>query len=188
MAYKFEDKFVHFRWDDSLKGKKVFYADSISALEEDVAEGEDIRVLIGAGDTLAYPFLIEVEGGASPTNWKFVYYDSNYEVKLAYDEGKLIEQRSNIDGEWYVDVQPTWEEWVEYRIKPEENSEVNGKKTLEWTDLNVGDIIETFIGQYHKAMVTQIDFDDDCWNKHIYAGNLWLSDVDLRDWRKVKND
>lgn len=203
MAYRFEDKFIHFRWDDSLKGKKVFYADSISCLEEDVAKGEDYKLLIGASENKMYPFLISGSEELSDTNWKFVYYDPNYEVKLAYEEGKQIQYKAKDTGNWcdwenYLgkcsfcnDVEyrikseinamenmPTWAETNKYRIKP------NG---LKWTDLNVGDIIETFTERHCKEMVTRIDFDDDGLGKHIYVSNSWIADVDLKDWRKVKN-
>lgn len=271
MAYRFEDKFVHFRWDDSLKGKKVFYADSISCLEEDVAKGEDYKLLIGASENKMYPFLISGSEELSDTNWKFVYYDPNYEVKLAYEEGKQIQYKAKDtgnwcdwenylgkcsfcndveyrikseinayvilnqtdgipkllwrfdegkesrhiyfrgtprecsdyieshnkfapvmkaweDGEevefmyedgttWLMENMPTWAETNKYRIKP------NG---LKWIDLNVGDIIEFCSENHLKAMVTEIDFKDDC-GRHIYAGNEWLTDVKLENWRKVKN-
>lgn len=270
MAYKFEDKFVHFRWDDSLKGKNVFYANSIDCLENDVDKGEDYRLLLGASEVENFPFHIK-KGGEVGTNWKFVYYDPNYEVKLAYEEGKQIQYRAKGTGNWcdwdnslcrcpflddveyriksevnaYVSLNrtegtprllwtfdegeesrhiyfrgtpkgccdyieshnkfapvmkawedgeevefmykdgctwlsagsPTWTETNKYRVKP---------KVLEWTDLNVGDIIEICSVEHRKAVVTEIDFKDG-WERHIHAGSRWLSDTDLKNWRKVKN-
>lgn len=119
MAYKFEDKFVHFRWDDSLKGKKVFYADSIGSLEDDVAEGKDYGLLIRASGSKDYPFLIKGdEEEETPTNWKFVYYDPNYECKIACEKGKTIQFKCQ---SIWMDIEgiPAWNENCEYRIKPE---------------------------------------------------------------------
>lgn len=274
MAYKFEDKFVHFRYDASLKGKKVFYADSISCLEDDVTKGEDCRILLGACESDLYPFLIEgrESEGESASNWKFVYYDPNYEAKLAYEKGKKI-QFLTTENEWldcrnkpdwseytkyrikpettayvilnrddgvpkllwkfdieeenryiyyrgslrecaeYIDShikfasvmqawedgktiqfkkagcsvwvnvleEPVWSVDIDYRIKPEED---NVREVLEWTALNIGDIIETFIGRHRKAMVTEIDFTG-AYDAHIRAG-YWLKDKELENWRKVR--
>lgn len=53
---------------------------------------------------------------------------------------------------------------------------------LKWTDLKVGDII-----RYNEvaAMVTAIDSDDDDYDYHVYAGNDWIHDNDLKYWDKV---
>lgn len=273
MAYKFEDKFVHFRWDDSLKGKKVFYADSISQLEEDVAEGEDIKTLIGANEHSTTPFIIEEEDGMS-ADWKFVYYDPNYEVKLAFEKGMVIQYRAKDKGDWcdwnnslgkcpfldaleyrikptteaYVilgqvddvpklfwnfdkeikkesrpiyfrgtldecvdyieehkrfapvmkaweegkkiqfsssvdeweDVKtPAWSTMIDYRVKPEED---NDEKVLKWTDLKVGDVITD--GKT-TAMVVVSSPES---HPHIFIGYKWITDVELKNWKKVKND
>lgn len=179
MAYKFEDKFVHFRYDDSLQGKRVFYADNIDNLERDVAEGEDCRVLIGASEATGYPFLMD---RSYDVNWKFVYYDPNYDVKLAYEEGKQIQYKA-IDAENWSN----WDdslgkcpfcEWAEYRVKPEEG---NDDKVLKWTDLKVGDFITN--GET-TAIITAISSEG---YPHIFIGYRWLADVELEDWRKVKN-
>lgn len=169
---EFEDKFVHFRWDDSLKGKKVFYADCISTLENDVAEGEDYRELLRYSGNEACPFTIKSSDGEQNNNWQFVYYDPNYEAKRAYERGKLIEHKSDIDDEWYVDVQPTWEEGAEYRIKPQ---------GLQWTDLGIGDVITD--GETTAMVVVSSSKS----YPHIFIGYRWLTDVELKDWRKVKN-
>lgn len=121
MAYRFEDKFVHFRWSDELKGKKVFYADSIDTLEANVAESANIGVLIGATGENRTPFLVKAEHVEHSVPWKFVYYDPNYEVKVAYEEGKTIQISG--DGETWVDWEddhdPDWDSVFQFRIKPE---------------------------------------------------------------------
>lgn len=271
MAYKFEDKFVHFRWDDSLKGKKVFCADCISTLEYDVAEGEDYRELLRYSGNKTCPFTVKSSDGEHDNNWQFVYYDPNYEVKLAYEEGKKIQYRAIDTGDWcdwnnslgicpfldafeyrikpmleayvflkqigsvlrllwnfdkveeschkyfrglpsecctyieshnkFAPLMKAWEDgkviqfkrsdgvwedlsspaWVstyEYRVKPDENED---KKVLEWTDLEVGDFITN--GKT-TAIITAIDSES---YPHIFIGYRWLVDVELEDWRKVKN-
>lgn len=183
MAYKFEDKFVHFRWDDSLKGKKVFYADSISTLEEDVAKGEDIMTLIGAANKHdTSPFCIEDEDGTT-TDWKFIYYDPNYEVKLAFEKGMVIQYKAKDTGNW-CDwdnslCKCSFHEDIEYRVKPEED---DNEKVLKWTDLKVGDVITN--GET-TAMVVVSDSKS---YPHLFIGYRWVADVELKNWKKVKND
>lgn len=136
MAYKFEDKYVHFRWDDSLKGKKVFYADDIGTLETDVVEGANIGVLIGATGLKSHPFHIKSENIEDSIPWKFVYYDPRYEVKIAYEEGKQIQVSG--DGEMWVN----WED----KREPDWNSRrhVSNSKVSqsENTRANAGDETE----------------------------------------------
>ena len=112
---KFEDRFVHFRWDDSLKGKKVFYADSLEGLENEVFSEKNCEMeIITDFYNKAYPFCIDGDG------YKFVYYDPNYELKLAYEKGKKIQFKCF--GEWTDIINiPVWSEDTEYRIKPENN-------------------------------------------------------------------
>lgn len=170
---KFEDKFVYFRYNDSLKGKKVFYSDSIYSLEQDVADGEDIRTLLGLSQQQANPFTIEGNEGESNTYWKFIYYDPNFECKKAYEQGKQIQFKNHT--EW-LDVvgKPEWSDGVKYRIKP-------SKPSLKCTDLKVGDIIQN--GD-RVVMVTAIDKREDNGLVVVYA-NRWLADRQLEEWRKV---
>ena len=118
MAYKFEDKFVHFRWDDELKGKMVFFADSIKDLEENVCTGsEEMKILDGRIPNSDYPLVV------GRSSWKFVYYDPNYDIKIAYEEGKTIQYKAKDTGRWCdwdnsLGKCPFLDD-VEYRIKPE---------------------------------------------------------------------
>lgn len=52
---------------------------------------------------------------------------------------------------------------------------------LTWKDLKIGDLITN--GRY-TAMVIEIDYEanDDT---HILAGASWISDEELKDWKKV---
>lgn len=58
---------------------------------------------------------------------------------------------------------------------------VSEPEVLKWTDLKVGDIITNDL---LTAMVTGIDSDPD--ELHIYAGDVWYSDEELKEWRKVE--
>jgi hypothetical protein len=53
---------------------------------------------------------------------------------------------------------------------------------LKWSDLKIGDII---CCNNVTAQVTAIDFaeEDEC---HIFAGDIWFSDDELKYWEKVK--
>lgn len=51
---KFEDKYIHFRWDDSLKGKECFVGDEIKALERAFHENDKARIVNERSSV--YPF------------------------------------------------------------------------------------------------------------------------------------
>lgn len=53
---------------------------------------------------------------------------------------------------------------------------------LSWTDLEIGDIITNGVKKY---MVTGIDLNGG-YGSHIYAGQEWITDNDLTDWKKVE--
>ena len=53
---KFEDKFVHFTWDESLKNKSCFVADSIPKLKS-AFEDDSRKTITGYSDDENYPFL-----------------------------------------------------------------------------------------------------------------------------------
>lgn len=163
---KFENKFVYFDWSDSLRGKKVFYGDDLLTLENNALSGNtDFMAIVEGGHDKVTPFIV------ADDYWKFVYYDPNYECKMAYENGKTIQVLS-VSGEW-EDCIPRWSDADKYRIKPEEPS-------LQWTDLKVGDIIQR--GGI-IAMVTVIDAGD-LNNMHIFA-QKWIVDDELKEWRKV---
>lgn len=121
---KFYDKrFVHFEWTDELVGKKCFL-------------GNNITELLGKVETSNPIHLFEVEKTPDPDRpfqrarvqfreyYRFAYYDPNYEIKVAYLQGKVIQCKEDNRG-WF-DTQrtegyqePDWEHW-EFRLKFEE--------------------------------------------------------------------
>ena len=128
---EFEKKFVHCMWDESLVGKLCVFADDIPDLKQHVERCDPhyIAVLQAAirntdMDTLVYPFYKDANAN---TGYRFVYYDPNLECKIAHEQGKQIQFRSdNTDDtdDWVDAKEPTWSERLEYRIKPEPVFEV----------------------------------------------------------------
>ena len=112
MGYKFFDKRYLIMPDDKdIVGKKVFYADHLDMLICDIESGDVSRN--GVLDTMitdcSFPFYID------SSRWALVYYDPNYECKVAYSQGKQIQFRT-YDGKW---KKPLWSETDVYRIKPD---------------------------------------------------------------------
>jgi hypothetical protein len=116
--YKFEDKFIKFRWDDNLINCMVFYANDLPTLEKYVLS-KDInkRSIPSKSSSTKSPFLCNDE------NHKFIYYDPNYEIKLAFERGEEIQARLLMDlakeSDWKDIKSPDWKDNYEYRIKPE---------------------------------------------------------------------
>lgn len=125
---KFKKEFVHFMWDDKLKGKKVFYAGDIDTLIRDVADGKDMHIVKESGFS-DVPF--EVNGDS----WTFVYYDPYYELKREHEQGKKIQALlpGNI---WVIIEDPRWDYPPDqYRIKPDEPKEskpITNRELSKW--------------------------------------------------------
>ena len=119
---EFEKKFVHCTWDDSLVGKLCVFADDIPDLKQRVerCDSNHIAVLQVPDystdmDALAYPFHKYINANKG---YRFVYYDTNLECKIAHEQGKQIQFRTH-DGKWEdVTEKPLWHEGIEYRVKP----------------------------------------------------------------------
>lgn len=113
----FDKKFVHFMWDDSLEGKKGFFADSMSVLQTKVNATEaETPVSAMQSSNEAYPFFTSI--GSNDFIYKFFYCDPNYDCKRAYNEGKQLQVKT-ASGEWLDVYTPDWSKQFEYRIKPE---------------------------------------------------------------------
>ena len=115
----YDKKYVYFEWEDKLEGKKVILAHTIKNIKEFVANGDKGR------------FFIAQKGNDLPfTNGmcecEFAYYDPNYEVKKAYNEGKKLQYKYKGTkwNDWVLETETepsnkSFEE-CEWRIKPEE--------------------------------------------------------------------
>lgn len=115
----FDKRFVHFMWDDELKGKQCFVADNIGVLKACVESCESRSGRVVESDDNGYPFLYDDADECCGSMYQFAYYDPNYEAKWAYyKEGKKVQCKSL--GEWVdCDTYPLWEDACQYRIKPE---------------------------------------------------------------------
>lgn len=108
---KFEEKYVRIFWSDEMDGKLGFTADSIPQLSEKVAE--DYPSIIFKGDYPEHPF----------SNHLFCYYDPCLSLKLAYNQGKIIQTFNCNLGRWEdCTVEPNWDlinDETMYRVKGE---------------------------------------------------------------------
>lgn len=117
----FDKQFVHFMWDDELKGKKVFVASEIDDLVRAVNENrEGHKYNVHKSNNPSWPFQAELDCEPSA----FAYYDPNYEIKKAFNEGKTIQYKALDTGRW-CDFDPKlgpclWNDTTKYRVKPEE--------------------------------------------------------------------
>jgi hypothetical protein len=119
----FDKKFVHFMWDNELKGKECFVADDIHSLRDIVERNRYNRQEVGRNfGSIESPF--RVGDGSKSVGFKFAYYDPNYEVKKAFNEGKEIQFKDDVTGEWCLAYNPRWDLNIEYRVKPEEKTVV----------------------------------------------------------------
>lgn len=90
----YDSKFVHFEWDDELKGKKGFVALSIKALKEQVNNNPASIVSLAPSSNDEYPFAFDVQG-TTVSYYNFAYYDPDYAAKKAFMEGQTIEAMRN---------------------------------------------------------------------------------------------
>lgn len=125
---KFEEKYVHCFWNDELEGKKGFVADTIGGLK-DTVESND-KDWFGEiwknpnNSQISYPFGFEESNGIKNC-YQFCYYDSLYEMKVAYEEGKTIQIFSPLHEEWEdCENRPLWTTDCQYRIKPNDEYEI----------------------------------------------------------------
>lgn len=114
----FDKKFVHFMWDVELKGKRGFLSSGIDTLIKMVNEDSD-RTEIQKGCERDLPFCKHIT-----VECRLAYYDPNYEVKKAFNEGKEIQYQSIDELNWRdVENEESFEQYLEegrvFRIKPE---------------------------------------------------------------------
>ena len=112
----FDKRFVHFMWDDSLKGKEGFYADTIENLIKHVERNDSDYY--GQLERESTPLPFRICNGA---HWHFFYYDPMYEIKLAWKQGAQIQARVKDSKRDWVDLEnPKWGfVGYKYRVKPE---------------------------------------------------------------------
>lgn len=117
----FDKTFVHFLWDDELDGKECFVASEIDDLVKAVNENsKGHKYKVHKSNDPSWPF--QAESDCEPSC--FAYYDPLYEYKLAWANGKSIEE--NIHGHRCihingVDPEPYWHDLPDttYTIAPD---------------------------------------------------------------------
>jgi hypothetical protein len=111
----FDKKYVYFMWDNELEGKKGFVANHIDTLVSFVNSNSDMCTILQTVDK-SYPFLSDRE----PTGYgftQFAYYDPNYELKIAYNNGETIESYDEESKKWLEVTEPKWWDSFKYRVK-----------------------------------------------------------------------
>ena len=116
----FDKRFVHFMWDDELEEKECFVADNINTLIERIKKAASIYKVHRSRDK-TMPF----ERDNDLVRYRFAYYDPNYEVKKAFNEGKKVQILLAGGVDWRdVEDEVALERYIEtgrqFRVKPEE--------------------------------------------------------------------
>lgn len=112
----FDPKFIRAEYDETLRGKPVFFGDSLDAIRGYVESNTGSSFVTGF-DYDADREFCGFKVSASPYSWEFVYYDPLYEIKLAHKQGKRIQKKQC--GEWENITNPSWSSDIEYRVAPE---------------------------------------------------------------------
>lgn len=115
----FDKKCVFCMWDDALRCKDVFVADSLEDLMKFVEAGKEQDAVVESAHP-NYPFL----GRSDRHSYRYCYYDPLYAVKKAYyKEGKVVQYWDWMRNAWEDSGirEPMWHMRVEYyRVKPHE--------------------------------------------------------------------
>lgn len=166
---KFENKYIHCVWDDGLKGKKVFYSDSISELRK-VVEGNDQNHTDVIVDYYAedYPFSF-----GSKSYFAFCYWDPNYDLKVQFEKGKTIQGYFRAMDDWYDLPDPSWIDTEMYRVKPEPEKDSEFETTISlfeerfvhkvWSDELIGK--KAFFADYEDDLERFVEDD----NQNFYG-------------------
>lgn len=110
MSQMFDKRFVHFMWDDALKGKEGFFADSIDDLIVHVNKNTYNKdELIGSDGY--YHFV-----SRNDEIWTFFYHDPLYEYRWAHEHGKKVQVNLPLSGWSDMLKDWTWDYSMEYRI------------------------------------------------------------------------
>lgn len=109
---KFEKQYVYCMWSDELEGKKVFYEDGLEDLRNDLLNNE-CRQKVTKSDNFDCPFHI------NESDWRFVYYDPYYDLKLALEQGQTLQIQT--DKNTWEDIEGECDFTIEsqyLRVKP----------------------------------------------------------------------
>lgn len=173
----FKPEYVRCTWSPELEGKEVCYSDSLDELWQEVVNSKDSRTRCEKG-TVDYPFKCGIG------NWRFVYYDPFFDLKLAHEQGKVIER--------FWKSEQEWEEWIDdefpgdlalYRIKPEEENPVTNRELARWLAQGRGECRLCSMGDvspYAQMAFRYCDKDDFLPVKGIVLVRKW----DDKEWHE----
>lgn len=167
---KFEEKYVHFMWNEELKGKRVFYCDYMGELKRRVEENDERCVdIVTNMYSEDYPFQMKGEG-----YYSFCYYDPYYKLKLANEQGKIIQVDSS---GWKDLLMPQWDlDPKRYRIKPDEpkkSKPVTNRELARWLAKGNGEYYKDNCDGWESHRCIEYQYDQD---------NLPVSNVMVRKW------
>jgi hypothetical protein len=150
----FDKKYVYFMWDDKLEEKEAFVAlyieDLINAVNtQDYRFKTRIHESDDDYEKGKYPFCDTVN-----ESFSFAYYDPNYELKVAYNNGKTIESYAEEFKIWVEEKEPKWWDNVKYRVKEndvKQNDKICTNRQLEkWLAQGNGECkTATLVSSYH---------------------------------------
>lgn len=153
---KFDKRFIHCVWDESLKEKRCFLADNVVELQERVeSNATKFLYTVVRQHHGAYPFQVDYD-----LVFPFCYYDPYYTLKLSHEQGKVIQHFKTCAKVW-VDVTSElgWTDNPEnYRIKPKEEL-VTNRELAQWLAEGYGQYRNSQIGKakYHFEYVALED-------------------------------
>lgn len=84
---KFDKRFIHCVWDESLKEKRCFLADNVVELQERVeSNATKFLYTVVRQHHGTYPFQVDYN-----LVFPFCYYDPYYDLKLALEQGQTLQ-------------------------------------------------------------------------------------------------
>lgn len=157
----YDKKYVYFEWDDKLKGKKGFFANTINELKSKVESGFELLECHFSNNPTGFHFSNSISNNA----YQFFYYDPYYEFRKAYLEGKQL-QFKNCKGDWGDVVGTPIFTTDEYRIKPTNIYYAMWNENNIYVDINVGNNSKILFYSENKDEV-----------EHFIETHLYLHDI-----------
>ena len=175
----YDQQFVYYRWSDTLKEKECFVADTLKGLEEIVNGNLDgmARNILEKSENE----LFRIIGRGS--EWRFAYYDPDFDCKKAYQEGIDIEYRINGEKEWHT-VPHELPELViyantEYRIKNDnviKSRNLTKRELAQWAAKGYGEI------KYNNSYQIISRYEYETGEENTFVSDEWC----VRKWDDEK--
>lgn len=155
----FDKKYVYFLCEFDLKGKRGFFANDIGTLVNSVNGNFGVKDGLVKFHDAYFPF--EDNNGSE---WKFFYFDPNYEWKFLYKSGRKIQYREMSGSDWReVDDNHAWNEDYEYKLVLGEINKyemLTHKQLAEWLARGNGQMYKGKAGFNYSQFIYQAIYDD----------------------------